>query len=170
MFRIIIALSVVFVIGSVSNAQSGEKSIRWYTFEEAVKLSKEQPRKIFIDVYTGWCGWCKKMDATTFKDPAVIELANKYFYSVKFDAETRDSIYFDNRYFIYSPEKRSNELASALLNGKMSYPTTVYLNEDFSMLSPVPGYLTSDVLSKILKYYGENFHKQISWEEFSKVN
>ncbi len=51
------------------NANEGQlvsKTVRWLSWEEAIELSKEDPRKIVIDVYTEWCGWCKKMDKTTF--------------------------------------------------------------------------------------------------------
>ena len=39
------------------------------------------PRKYFIDVYTDWCGWCKKMDKDTFQNPEVAAyMANELLY------------------------------------------------------------------------------------------
>jgi thioredoxin-related protein len=140
--------------------------IQWVTFEEAVKKSQTEPKKIFMDMYTHWCGWCKRMDASTFKDPKVIEYLNKNFYAVKFDAETKDTIHFRDHDFFFHPDKRSNELAWSLMNGKMSYPTTIYLDETFALLSPVPGYITAEQILPILTYFGENIYKTKKWEEY----
>ena len=60
------------------------------------------PKKVFIDLYTSWCGWCKRMDATTFKQRAIVEYMNQKYYAVKFDAETRDTINFNGHSFINS--------------------------------------------------------------------
>ena len=167
MKKLLAAFIIFFSATYFVSAQ--ETGIQWITFEEAEKQMKEQPKKVFIDVYTNWCGWCKKMDATTFKDPQITDYINKNYYAIKFNAETRDTIIINNTLYIYKPENRANQLAIALLNGKLSYPTTVYLDESFNMLSPVPGYLASDVLLKILKYFGENHHKTVSWEDYQKM-
>src|SRR5437879_4512547 len=65
--------------------------IKWMSFEEAVKKSNQEPRKLLIDVYTNWCGWCKKMDATTYQDKDIIDYINKKYYPVRFNAEQHDS-------------------------------------------------------------------------------
>ena len=35
--------------------------INWMTWEEAVEANEKRAKKIFIDFYTNWCGWCKKI-------------------------------------------------------------------------------------------------------------
>lgn len=140
--------------------------IQWVTFADAVEKNKTEPRKIFMDMYTHWCGWCKKMDASTFKDPKVVEYLNKKYYAVKFDAETKDTIQFRDYSFYFHSEWRSNELAWSLMQGKMSYPTTLYLDETFALLSPVPGYITTEQIMPILIFYGENIYKTVKWEEY----
>ncbi|WP_266205182.1 thioredoxin family protein [Pontibacter kalidii] len=150
-------------------AKKAEK-IQWMTIEQAAARMEKEPRKIVIDVYTDWCGWCKKMDKSTFTDPKVVELVNKHFYPVKLNAEGKDAITLRGQTFTYKDEYRSHELAVALLQGQMSYPTTVYLDEKMNMLAPVPGYLDAKTFSKILRYFGENHHKSMNFQEYEKQN
>jgi len=63
------------------SAQTAEK-VKWYTLDEALKLNATAPRKILIDIYTDWCGWCKKMDAETFNHPVIAGYVNKNFYDL----------------------------------------------------------------------------------------
>ncbi len=180
MKKIIAPLACIFFILIVGFKGGEEKKavpaideqIKWYTFQEAFDLGKTKPKKIFIDVYTDWCGWCKKMDASTFKDPGVIKIMNKYFYAVKLNAEMKDTIRMDTVKFVNpnpGATRSTHQLAAALLNNQMSYPTTVYLNEKFALLSqPVPGYQTPESISPILVYLGEDLYDKQTWEEFQK--
>jgi thioredoxin-related protein len=163
---LVFVFAASFIVPSFCFSQDSD--IKWMSFEQAIEKNKTEPKKMFIDVYTGWCGWCKRMDATTFRDPTVINYMNKYFHAVKLDAETKDTIHFQGHDFFYHPENRANEIAVSLLNQKMSYPTSVYLDENVAVLSPVPGYLTVDQIMIILKFYGDNIYKTKSWEDYSK--
>ena len=68
------------------------------SWEEAQAKNKSEPKKIIVDVYTQWCGWCKKMDKTTWEEPGISTYVNKNFYAVKFDAETKSDINFNNKF------------------------------------------------------------------------
>nr|HMT30281.1 DUF255 domain-containing protein [Bacteroidia bacterium] len=109
--------------------------IQWISFEQAVKLNEKNPKKIFIDVYTHWCGWCKKMDATTFKEDTVVKYINENYYAVKLDAETKDTIRFKDKEFKYVADYKANELAISLLSGKMGYPSYVLMDEKYSLMT-----------------------------------
>jgi thioredoxin-related protein len=165
MKKVLLSLALLFTC-MLSNAQDGV--IRWLSFEEAVAKSQADPRKMFIDVYTHWCGWCKKMDASTFKDPAVVKYMSEKYYAVKLDAETKDTIQFFDKTFVYKPENKANEIAISLLNGQMSYPSFVFLDEKFAMLSPLAGYQQPDQLMRVLKYFGENIYTTKKWDEYAK--
>lgn len=143
--------------------------IQWVSFEEAVKLNEQNPKKIFIDVYTHWCGWCKKMDATTFKEPEVVKYINANYYPVKLNAETKDTIRFKDKEFKFVAEYKANELAISLLNGKMGYPSYVLLDEKYTLMTPpVQSYLEKKDLMPILTFFGDNIYKGKSWEEYEK--
>lgn len=150
---------------------SKPEEIKWMSFNEAVKLNAKHPKKIFIDVFTSWCGWCKKMDASTYTDPDIIKYMNKYYYAVRLDAETKDTFNFNNHTFVNpNPGQRGsvNELAYSLLNGKMMYPTTVYLDDKFNRLSIAPGYLNVSDLKTILSYFAEDKYKTITYDKYKQ--
>ncbi len=158
---------LLFLNVSWSHAQEKKtEGIKWMTIQDAMKQNNQQPKKIFIDMYTSWCGWCKKMDATTFEDAAIVEYMNKHFYSVKFNAETHDTILYKDKAYSFKPEYKANEFAAQMLNGSMSYPTSIYLDENMNEIGPVPGYLTSDQMLPVLKYFGEDIYKTKKWEDY----
>ncbi|MCC7232616.1 MAG: DUF255 domain-containing protein [Bacteroidia bacterium] len=140
------------------------------TLPDAMHAYQLEHKKIFIDVYTHWCGWCKKMDASTFRDSGVADYMNKNFYAVKFDAETKDTVFFKDKAYVFRPEYKANEFATMILNGQMGYPTSVYFDEDLNLIGPVPGYLTTEQMLPTLRYFGENLYKTTDWQEYIKKN
>ena len=134
------------------------EDIKWYTFEEAVEMNKTEPRKFLIDVYTDWCGWCKVMDKKTFTDDKVKAYVNEHFYAVKLDAEQKEEITFNENKFEYvanAGRRGIHTLAYSLLDGKMSYPSIVYLNEKFERIAIAPGYKTPEQIMTDLEFAAE---------------
>lgn len=158
--------------GSEKKSAGGDNDgVHWVNFDEAVKLNAQHPKKIFIDVYTQWCGWCKRMDADTYTNPDVIKYINKYYYAVRLDAETSDTFHFKDHVFSNTnPHTRgyTNELASSLLDGKLAYPTTVYMDENFQRLTYIQSYISAADLMPILKYFAEEKYKSMSFDNYKK--
>ncbi len=142
--------------------------IRWMSLDEVQVAMKKEPKKVYMDVYTDWCGWCKVMEKKTFSNKDVIRYMNKNFYAVKFNAERTDSIMFMGKLYGFVPSYRANQLAVDLMGGRMSYPTSVILEENFQNPAPIPGYLDVTMMEKILKYLGENIYKTTQFPEYEK--
>ena len=168
-FLLMLCLIGIFTYGFI--AGDADKEIKWINFDEAVKLNAKHPKKIFIDVYTQWCGWCKKMDHSTYTDPEIIKYINKNFYAVRLDAETADTFHFkDHKFYNLKPHTRgyTNELASSLLDNNLAYPTTVYMDENFSRLTYLQSYASPADLKPILVYFAENKYKTMSYQDYKK--
>ena len=145
------------------------EKIKWLDFEEAVALNKKKPKKMFIDMYTDWCGWCKKMDASTFINPVIVEYMNENYYAVKFNAERKDTVAFNGKDYINTNPtgtRASHQLAQELLGGRMSYPSFVFLDENLNKVTTVPGYRKAPEFEAILNYIGSDIYKTQKWEEF----
>lgn len=162
-------ISISFLSFTDIENNDATATVRWYTWEEAVKANEKEQRKIFVDVYTNWCGWCKKMDKTTFNAPNIAKYLNDDFYAVKLNAEQREDIKFKEHIFKFVKQggrRGYHQLAYELLNGRMSYPTVVVLNEDFARILIAPGYQTADKFQPVLKFAAEEHYKTKTWNQF----
>ncbi len=168
------SLAVVLFIGLSSvygqNDDSKTAQINWMSWEEAIEANKKEPKKIFVDVYTNWCGWCKKMDKSTFMDAEIIEEINANFYAVKFNAEQKAPINFNGSEFkfVNAGRRGYHQLAYALLDGRMGYPAFVFLNETFERIMLSPGYKQVPQLIKELNFASSEAYKNQSWEDYQR--
>lgn len=124
------------------------KSIQWHSIDDLAELQKQSDKKIMIDIYTDWCKWCKVMDQKTFADPTMIPFLQKNYHMVKFNAEHKTPIQFNGKTYDFKEGGRRgyNELASKLLNGKLSFPSVVVLDENLNVISVQKGFKDSAAL------------------------
>jgi len=126
-------LYLTAILGLVSLSTKAQDKIEWMKFEEAVKANDFSPKMLFVDVYTDWCGWCKKMDKDTFTDSKVIEYINANFYAVKLNAEDT------SRTFNFMG-KEYNEAQMAAAMRVRSYPNFVIIDSTLQNITQMPGY------------------------------
>lgn len=151
-----------------ARAEQADASIHWMTLDEVQTAMKKKPKKVWVDVYTSWCGWCKVMDQKTFSNPNVIKYLNENFYMVKVDAEQKDEIRFRGKMYPYMPERRVNAFAIELLQGQLSYPSGVFMEENFQNPQIVPGYLDVANFEMIIRYLGEGAYKSTKFEDWQQ--
>ena len=167
-FNLTLLFFLVVISGNI--AQNTSAAIKWMSWEEATALNQSTPKKMLVDVYTDWCGWCKKMDKSTFIDPAVVAYVNEHFYAVKLNAEQRANINFNSEVFKFVPSETgrggTHELAVALLDGRMGYPTIVYLNEKFERIMISPGFKEPADIIKELKFAAEEHYSKTTWDQY----
>lgn len=163
-----LVLIILLSFSAKIKAQDAPK-ITWYSIEEAIELNKKKKKKFFIDVYTDWCGWCKKMDASTFVDPVIVKYMNEHYYAVKFDAESKDSVSVNGQEYINTnpgTKRSTHQLAVALLNGKLSYPSFVFLDEEVKLITVLPGFNPPEKLEPVLHYIEDEAYKEKTFESY----
>lgn len=153
-----------------SGIAQDSKAINWLTWEEAVEASKVEKRKFFVDVYTEWCSWCKKMDASTFQDSGIIAYVNKNYYAIKFDAEQKTDIQLKDKIYKFNRSGRRgyHQLAAEITRGRLSYPTIVFLDEEMNLIQPIPGYRDVKSFEMVMKYFAEDHHTTIPWQKYTR--
>ncbi len=152
-------------------AYTQKPEVKWHTLQEAEQLSRQTPKPIFIDTYTDWCGWCKKMDQETFSNSVIAEILNTKFYPVKFNAEGNESITFLGTTFINDGKAgKAHQLAVALLQGRLSYPTVVFMTQKDKkyQVSPVPGFRQPKEMEILLSYFADQAFESQKWEDYQK--
>ncbi len=160
-------LFILVFAGTVLYASGQAAAVKWYSLEEATALAKSNPRPIFVDAYTDWCGWCKKLDKETFSNPVIAEILNTMYYAVKFDAEGKEPVTFQGRKFVNDGSLgRTHQLAYALLQGNLGYPTVVFLTANSELITPVSGFKTPAQIEPMLHYFAGNSWQKQGYDEF----
>jgi thioredoxin-related protein len=165
-FKTIYLCFGLFLVSQTSQAQ-----VKWYKIEEAEQQAATQGKKIMVKVYANWCGWCKEMDKATFPNQHVAKILNQSFISVQFNAEQLGDIAWSGTtYKVVRPKNsgRYHQLAAKWLNGQMSYPTIVILDENGQVLQAIAGYRRAAEFEKIIAFFAADAYKNTNWAVFEK--
>lgn len=140
---------IVFSLILLSAYVSGQE-INWLSLTEAEAAQKENPHKpYFIDFYTSWCGWCTKMDQSTFKEAEVVKHINENYIPVKFNAESKEDVTFKGKVYKYvkaSNGRGVNSFAYFSLMGKLSYPSYAVINGEGETEKLLLGFMPKEKL------------------------
>jgi len=153
---------VAIILLSLSTYPSGNENsgLKWYSFEDGIRKSMETKKKILMDVFTDWCGWCKKMDNSTYSDTKVISYMNEKYIPVKLDAESKEKVAYQGKN--YTEQQLSRTL------GVSGYPATVFFDNETNLITVVPGYIESKDFLNIIKFLAEDIYKTKSYEDYLK--
>jgi thioredoxin-related protein len=137
------------------------EGIEWKSITQALDAAPKQGKLIVLDVYTDWCGWCKRMDRDTYADSGVAQYLNSRFVASKMNPEKEGKLTYDGK------EYSQGDFAQALnIHG---YPATVFFNEKGEVLTVVPGYIGAKDFLPMLKYFGDGVYtKGIKYEDYIK--
>ena len=137
--------SLLFLlVAMVSSAQE----INWMSMNDALSAQQKTPKKIFVDVYTTWCGPCRMLSERTFKNKDFVKYINDNFYAVKFNAEGNEEVTYKGTTY------KNNNYDPAKANTRNAAP-----------IFPIVGYMTATQLEPLIKFAGNNTYLTVTTQE-----
>ena len=130
----VILLNITFGFKAKAQATPSKSSTQINFIEnswtEALKQAARQNKYIFVDAYASWCGPCKMLKATTFKNNKVADFYNDNFVNVAIDME------------------KGQGPALAAEWGLQAYPTMIIFTSKGKPVSGTVGYIRANDLIK----------------------
>ena len=158
---VIATAALLLLSGIAETAHAGEKSkLQWFSFEKGMAEAKKTNKKLLVDVYTDWCGWCKRMDAETYANSVVSGYLGEKYVVVKLNAESSDKQSYKGRQ--YTEQQLAGEF------GVTGYPTTLFFTADGKPITGLPGYADADNFKTILSYIAEDHYTKTKFEDYAK--
>ncbi|AEI48084.1 thioredoxin family protein [Runella slithyformis] len=130
------------------------QTVQWTSFEHLNDSLRKERRPLLIFIHTDWCKYCKMMELKTFTEPGLAQKLNQQFYCLSLNAEEAKTILFLNRTYTFKPTGVNtgiHELAELLgrEKGRLTYPTTVFFDQNLQLLSRVVGALDAARLQQL---------------------
>ncbi len=129
--------------------------IKWMDFNKGYELAKKKKKIMLVDVYTDWCGWCKRMDRDAYAKPNISGIVNKDFVAIKFNPEQQGVMYnYEGK--TYTGEQLAGVISNYQISG---YPTTIFMYPKEKGIEVISGYKNAEQLAPILASMKQKFYK-----------
>jgi thioredoxin-related protein len=156
-----IFVSILVVFSTlVTLAQSDISSLQWHEWENGVREAHASGKFLLVDVYTTWCGWCKKMDHSVYVHPRVQELLASRFVPVKLNAESET--------VVANGADHYTERECAKLLNVNSFPTTLAFDSKFQLVARLNGYRDADTFVRFLYFVSGKQYERYSFDQYLK--
>lgn len=141
-----------------SRARAG---VVWRGWDAGLTAAQASRRPVLVDVYTDWCGWCKRMDADVYSRADVSGYLASHFETVRLNAESESAVRYKGQH--YSGRSLAAEFSVS------GYPTTIFLTPKGEHLVNVPGYVSADRFMLLLRFIGDgHMDRGESWDDYVK--
>ena len=127
------------------NTVANNTPFPWPSFDEAIAAGKKGKKPILIDIYAPWCGWCARMQQEVYGNATLAAFVKQNFAYGRLNIDDNET---QHQFMGY--ELTSAELSHAL--GATGTPTTVFLDEQGSYITRVPGYRALAPFGQTLQY------------------
>lgn len=146
---------------ALATVAAAHAEVKWRSWDDGLAAAKKSKRRVIVDVYTNWCGWCRRMDADVYGRRDIADYIESHFVVVKLNAESMDTVHRDDR-----PMTARSLAASYRVSG---YPTTIFLDSAGGHLATLPGYVPPDRFFLLLRWMGDgDMDRGVSWDDYVK--
>jgi thioredoxin-related protein len=139
----------LFLLTLVFLVSLAKADIRWLKdLDLALYKAKKQNKLVLVYIYSPHCGYCKRMDRTTFRDKEIQEYVEKYFIPVKIDSNSPEGEMIKTEY------------------GYLGTPTFHFIEPDGKKIKSIFGAWEKKDFLMILKYFAEGHYKKMTMTEY----
>ncbi len=128
--------------------------IEWPTFDHAVSAADKSGKRILVDIYAPWCGWCRKMQADVYTNETLVQFVRENFEIGRLNLDDGETVHD-----FLDWQLTSQELGAAL--GAAGTPTTVFLEPDGTYIDRVPGYATLEAFGEIVRFIASGAYQNV---------
>jgi len=148
--------------GMLAHAGPGSTGgVEWRGWNEGLQHARASQRPIIVDVYTDWCGWCRRMDRDVYGKSEITDYLRKRYVTIKLNAEASDAAAYEGR--------KTTSQGIAQRFRVSGYPTTVFLRSTGEHMANVPGYVPADKFLLLLRYVAEGYaDRNVPFKDFEK--
>jgi thioredoxin-related protein len=142
-------------------ASPKKKGLQWLDFDAGSSLAKKSKKPMLVDVYTDWCGWCKRMDKDTYSDQKIKKYLAQKYVLVKMNAESSDTVTYKGEKFT------KEEIAEGFK--VTGFPTVLFFEPNGDLITSLPGYLPPEKFIYVAKFIGDGIYHTMKWEDYEKT-
>ncbi|MDR0364171.1 MAG: hypothetical protein LBH92_04045 [Bacteroidales bacterium] len=153
-----------------SMAQEEKAEPKWADFNGTIAAEKN-PKITMIYVYNTPCNLCPNIENKVFADSTVIKALEKDFIATKLFASSQEEYQYKgdtHKYTEFIDDEGVNTLAILLLDGKMGYPTCVFLDENNDKIGTHVYVREVGAMMQILEFYSSGKYVETAFEEWIK--
>ena len=120
-----IILFTLLLVAVLPSCGGRSMAVKFYdgTWDQTLQQAHNTGKFIYVDAYTDWCGWCKRMDSDTFSDTTVGAYMNEHFVSVQLNMEKGEGLQLAKKYSV------------------REYPTSLIFNSSGRLVYRTAGYM-----------------------------
>ena len=167
--RILLALGSLLVVtlavvlpGLAAAPPATRTGPDWKTLNDGLRQAIVSGKPVIVDVYTNWCGWCRRMDRDVYQKAEIAAYLRKNYVTVKMNAEAKDAARWQVRNYTLQDLSQQFRVSG--------FPTTIFLRANGEHMANVPGYVPADRFLLLLRYVAEGYaDRNIPFAEFEKT-
>lgn len=141
----LVIIGTLIAMPALVNSDSGD-TIAWLSYEKAQKMRPD--RKFFVYFNADWCGFCRNLEKTTFKDPRITAYINRNFTPVRVNID------------------REKQIATQY--GVSGVPDLRFISAEGEAIARWPGYIKAEQLMPLLKYIHTDSYLTQDYAQFLK--